>query len=42
MRGSILADPAAHALADDGVLRRGADRFEVIDPLLSDWLQQRY
>ena len=36
------ARDAAHALADDGILRRGTSRFEVIDPLLSDWLRQRF
>ena len=36
------ARDAAHALAGDGLLRRSGSRFEVIDPLLSDWLQQRF
>lgn len=36
------ARDAAHALADHGILRRAASRFEVTDPLLSDWLRQRF
>lgn len=36
------ARDAAEALAGDGILRRSGSRLEVIDPLLNDWLQQRF
>ena len=36
------ARDAAHVLVGNGVLRHDDRRFRVIDPILCDWLQQRF